>query len=139
MKQSTAAPDAARLQGARWPSAPELLAVFDGSSVMTGPARARRSEADVARRGVDWLGVSGGGTVAAAIVRCWCRKKSSAYTPERLNMQRPEIIAMSESGQSLPKWLSAPCPYSPDSDELRTSLVVRFVPILLQKSKIEQP
>jgi len=69
VKQSTAAPDAARLQGARWPSAPELLAVFDGSSVMTGPARARRSEADVARRGVDWLGVSGGGTVAAAIVR----------------------------------------------------------------------
>jgi hypothetical protein len=36
---------------------------------MTGRAAHDAAEADVARRGVDWLGVSGGGAVAAAIVR----------------------------------------------------------------------
>jgi hypothetical protein len=36
-----------RLQGARWPSAPELLAVFDGPLVMAGQARARGSGSDV--------------------------------------------------------------------------------------------
>jgi hypothetical protein len=57
----------------------------------------------VAHRGVDWLGVSGGAAVAAAIFRraeMLVPQKSSAYTPERLNMQRLEVIAMSESGQN---------------------------------------